>query len=184
VVLEVFRVRQRFEQAAALVERDFGLPVVTYPRPCFGFLGEELYCDAVVRGYLGASAGCCDDSVVIPGGEVDPCAHLMRPRDNLAVVCFHAGRQGRLACGLRGMPVPRVVLDAPHEQRHPPGENEDLAVLPEGDALPFRGAPQAQRTASGLTMVAAVCCCRKIKKAGSWNWNRPVSWWAILGSNQ
>jgi hypothetical protein len=31
VVLEVFRVRQRFEQAAALVERDFSLPVVTYP---------------------------------------------------------------------------------------------------------------------------------------------------------
>jgi hypothetical protein len=27
-----------------------------------------------------------------------------------------------------------------------------------------RGAPQAQRTANGLTMVAAVCCCRKIKK--------------------
>jgi hypothetical protein len=77
-------------QAAAFVERDFGLPVVTYPRPCLGFLGKELHCDAVVGGYLGAGSGCCDDSVVVPGGEVDPCAHLMRPRDDLAVVCFDA----------------------------------------------------------------------------------------------
>jgi hypothetical protein len=25
-------------------------------------------------------------------------------------------------------------------------------------------------------IVAAVCCCRKIKTADSLNWNRPVSW--------
>jgi hypothetical protein len=37
------------------------------------------------------------------------------------------------------MPVARVVLNAPHEQRYPPGENQDLAVLPEGDALPLQG---------------------------------------------
>ena len=28
----------------------------------------------------------------------------------------------------------------------------------------------------GLTTVAAVCCCRKIKKAGSSIRNRPLSW--------
>jgi hypothetical protein len=69
VVLEVFRVRQGFEQSAALVERDFGLPVITYPRPCLRFLGEELHRDAVVGSYLGASAGSCDDSVAVPSGR-------------------------------------------------------------------------------------------------------------------
>ena len=88
-------------KAAAFVERDFGLPVVTYPRPCLGFLGKELHCDAVVRGYLGADSGRCDDSVAVPGGEVDPCAHLFPDAEDLgrgaidAVFAVALTEQGR-----------------------------------------------------------------------------------------
>ena len=42
------------------------------------------------------------------------------------------------------MPVARVVLDAPNEQRHPSGENQDFAVLFQGDALPLQGCDAAK----------------------------------------
>jgi hypothetical protein len=68
----------------------------------------------------------------------------MRPSDDLSMVCFHAERQGRLARCFRSMPVARVVLDAPYEQRNPSGENEDLAVLFQGDALTLQGCDAAK----------------------------------------
>lgn len=49
-----------------------------------------------------------------------------------------------LARGLGRVAVSGVVLHAPHQQRHPPGQDEDFAVLLQGDALALEGGDPAE----------------------------------------
>lgn len=138
MVVKVLGIGQRFEQPPALVEGYLSLPAVSHARPRLRLLGEELNGNAVVRGDLRPVPGCRHNTVVVAGCEVDPGAHLVRPRDDLPVIRLSPERQRGLAGCLRSVPAARVVLDASHEKRCPACQDQDFAVLPQGKALSLK----------------------------------------------
>ena len=68
------------------------------------------------------------------------CAHAL----DLGVLGLGAERQRGLAGGLGGLPVAGVVLHARHQQRDPPGQDQDLPVLLQRQPLALELSDPAQ----------------------------------------
>jgi hypothetical protein len=117
-------------------------------------LCRELHGHAAVRRGFRTGPGRRDYAVVVTAGQVHPGTDLVSPAHDVAVVRLDAEPQCRLPGGLRGLAVAGVVLDAAHQQRDPPGLDQDFPVLLERHPLALHlGHPAEPGPAFGQQLV-------------------------------
>lgn len=73
------------------------------------------------------------DVVVAAFGEGEPGGHLIRPGDDLAVPGLQACLAGRLPGSFGLFAFAQVIVHAAEQQGQPPGGDQQLAVLGEGE---------------------------------------------------